>query len=442
MKKTRTFVAVIIALLVFSGVLAAGWIGSKNQAASYAGRLESTYQKSFSELITNVNSIEITLSKALISVDTEKKQQLYQNVNQLCTLCGTNLSNLPVNHQSIVETTKFINQLGGFSYYLSQKLKTGQDLSDADLNSINELYNWCVYVQGVINDYANNQDGSFNILENANFDDTSSNFEQMFTNTSATGVEFPTLIYDGPFSDSIKNKEVKGLDDIEISQTDAENVIKKAFKEYNVKNLTYTGMTEGTFTSYNLTFETAHRTYYANVTKKGGLVLNVSSNGTQGLDVLELSQAEKEAENFAKNMGLDDMKSVWSTVLDGVAYVNLVPIINNVMIYPDMIKAKVTLDTGSIIGWEATSYAYNHNERDDFNFIITEINARKMVSSTLNILSTKKCIVPQDYGKEQLCYEYKCTYNNYTYYVYISGKTGQEVDTLRVIKTNAGNLLQ
>ena len=442
MKKTRTFVAVIIALLVFSGVLAAGWIGSKNQAASYAGRLESTYQKSFSELVTNVNSIEITLSKALISVDTEKKQQLYQNVNQLCTLCGTNLSNLPVNHQSIVETTKFINQLGGFSYYLSQKLKTGQDLSDADLNSINELYNWCVYVQGVINDYANNQDGSFNILENANFDDTSSNFEQMFTNTSATGVEFPTLIYDGPFSDSIKNKDVKGLDDIEISQTDAENVIKKAFKEYNVKNLTYTGMTEGTFTSYNLTFETAHRTYYANVTKKGGLLLNVSSNGTQGLDVLELSQAEKEAENFAKIMGLDDMKSVWSTVLDGVAYVNLVPIINNVMIYPDMIKAKVTLDTGSIIGWEATSYAYNHNERDDFNFTITEINARKMVSSTLNILSTKKCIVPQDYGKEQLCYEYKCTYNNYTYYVYISGKTGQEVDTLRVIKTNAGNLLQ
>ena len=442
MKKTRTLVAVIIALLVFSGVLAAGWIGSNNQAAAYAGRLESTYQKSFSELITNVNSVEITLSKALVSVDTEKQQQLYQNVNQLCTLCGTNLSNLPVNHQSIVETTKFINQLGGFSYYLSQKLKTGKELSEADTNSINELYNWCVYVQGVINDYANTQDGSFNILNNANFDDTSSNFEQMFTNTSATGVEFPTLIYDGPFSDSIKNKEVKGLKNTEISQVDAENVIKKAFKQYNIKNLTYTGMTEGTFTSYNLSFETAHRTYYANVTKKGGLLLNVASSGTQGLDVLELSQAEKEAESFATNLGLSDMKSVWSTVLDGVAYVNLVPVINNVMIYPDMIKAKVTLDTGSIIGWEATSYAYNHDRRDDFNFLVTEVNARKMVSSALNILSTKKCIIPQEYGQEQLCYEYKCTYNNYTYYVYISGKTGQEIDTLRVIKTTAGNLLQ
>ena len=65
------------------------------------------------------------MSKALVSVDDDKKQELYQKINQLCTLCGTNLGNLPVNHQSIVETTKFINQLGGFSFYLAQKLKSG-----------------------------------------------------------------------------------------------------------------------------------------------------------------------------------------------------------------------------------------------------------------------------------------------------------------------------
>ena len=442
MKKTRTYIAIIVALLVFCGVLAVGWIGSNNQMASLSGRLESTYQKSFSELVTNINSIEITMSKALVSVDKEKQQQLYQNVNQLCTLCGTNLSNLPVNHQSIIETTRFINQLGGFSYYLSQKLKNGTPLSDADSNSINELYNWCVYVQGVINDYMTSQDGSFNILASAKYDDTSSSFEEMFTNTSSTGVEFPTLIYDGPFSESLKNKEVKGLGNEEYTLEQAQKVVEDAFKEYNIKNLQYTGMTEGTFVSYNFSFDTKHRTYYTNVTKKGGLLLNASSGGTQGLDVLKLKDAEREAENFAKNLGLYDMHSVWSTVLDGVAYVNLVPIINNVMIYPDMIKAKVTLDTGSIIGWEASSYAYNHDERDDFVFEITEENARKMVSKSLNILSIKKCIVPKEYGIEQLCYEYKCTYNNYTYYVYISGKTGLEIETLRVIKTNAGNLLQ
>ena len=81
-------------------------------------------------------------------------------------------------------------------------------------------------------------------------------------------------------------------------------------------------------------------------------------------------------------------------------------------------------------------------DRNDYNFTVSESDARKMVDDGLTILSIKKCIVPVEYGKEQLCYEYKCTYNNYTYYVYISGKTGIEIDTLRVVKTYAGDLLQ
>lgn len=440
--KTRTFIAIIVALIVTSGVLAAGWIGSNAQISNYAGKLESSYQKSFSELITNVNTIEIDMSKALVTMDNDKKQELYQKINQQCSLCASNLSNLPVNHQSIVETTKFVNQLGGFSYYLSQKLKTGVEMSDADNTAINELYNWCVYVQTVINDYANSQDGSFNILQSTEIGNTNSNFDQMFANTSATGTEFPTLIYDGPFSDSIKNKQILGLEDFIVSQEEAQQVIEKAFKEYNIKNLTFNNLVEGKFRSYNFTFETAHRKYYADVTEKGGLLLSVSSIGELSPDVLTLEQAEKEAELFAKNLGLNDMKSVWATNLDGIAYVNLVPVINSVMIYPDMIKAKVSLDTGSVLGWEARSYAYNHNLRDDFNFTVSETDARKMVSPELSILSIKKCIIPQDYGTEQLCYEYKCTYNNYTYYVYVSGKTGLEIETLRVIKTSSGNLLQ
>lgn len=440
--KTRTFIAIIVALIVTSGVLAAGWIGSNAQISNYAGKLESSYQKSFSELITNVNTIEIDMSKALVTMDNDKKQELYQKINQQCSLCAVNLSNLPVNHQSIVETTKFVNQLGGFSYYLSQKLKTGGEMTEADNTSINELYNWCVYVQAVINDYANSQDGSFNILQSTEIGNTNSNFDQMFANTSATGTEFPTLIYDGPFSDSIKNKQILGLEDFTVSQEEAQQVIEKAFKEYNIKNLTFNNLVEGKFRSYNFAFETAHRKYYADVTEKGGLLLSVSSIGELSTDVLSLEQAEKEAELFAKNLGLNEMKSVWATNLDGIAYVNLVPVINNVMIYPDMIKAKVSLDTGSVLGWEARSYAYNHNLRDDFNFIVSETDARKMVSPELSILSIKKCIIPQDYGTEQLCYEYKCTYNNYTYYVYVSGKTGLEIETLRVIKTSSGNLLQ
>ena len=206
MKKTRTFIAVIIALGITATVLAVGWIGSSSQLSTYsayAGQLENSYQKSFSELVTNINNVEVNLSKALISKDNTKKKELYQTINQQCLLCATNLSNLPINHESIVETTKFVNQLGGFSYYLSKKLDADEEMSSADNTSINELYNWCVYVQGVINNFAEDINNGFNILENTTMGDTNTKFDQMFADASSTGTEYPTLIYDGPFSDSI-----------------------------------------------------------------------------------------------------------------------------------------------------------------------------------------------------------------------------------------------
>lgn len=440
--KTTTFIAIIVALVITIGVLVVGWIGSRNTMNAYATELESSYQRSFSELVNSINNIEINLSKAIISQDAKKQQELYQKINQQSTLCASNLSYLPINHESLVETMKFVNQLGGFSYYLTEKLDNGQTLSDADISSVNELYNWCVYVQTVINDFAKDLDDNFNILYQTSNGNTESKFDSMFSNTSSSGTEYPTLIYDGPFSDSIKTKEPLGITGEEISQEQAEEIVRNAFKQYNIKSLTLSGMVDGKIPAYSFAFQTKNRSYYVQISKKGGLVLSVSSYGNLSKGQLELSDAMSEAENFAKNMGLSDMKSVWSTELNGVAYVNLTPVINEVIVYPDMIKAKVSLDTGSIIGWEARSYAYNHTERKDYQFVKSESTARKMVNTQLNILSVNKCIIPQDYGEEQLCYEYKCTYNNYTYYVYISGKTGQEIQTLRVVKTSNGDLLE
>lgn len=442
MNRTRTFVAAIIALVVTCGILAIGWAGSARERDAYVGTLESNYQRSFGELVSNVNDVEITLSKALVSKDTQKQQECYQKINQQCTICANNLSHLPVNHQSIVETTTFVNKLGGYSYYLSQKLKSGESMSAQDLQSVGELYNWCLYVQAVVNDYANNLDQNFSITQttaNGNYD---SSFDKMFASSSQTGMDFPTLIYDGPFSESVSSKQYAALTGNDVSVEEAMQILKNAFREYRVSNLKHNGDIKASFDGYSFSFDTTNRTYFAQVAKKGGFVMSVSSTGNLSKAVLSLSNAETEAEKFAKDLGFDDMKSVWSTTIGGVAYVNLCVVKNNVIIYPDMIKAKVSLDTGSIIGWEALSYAQNHLDRNDFIFEITEQQARQMVDGSLAIISIKKCIVPVEYGTEQLCYEYKCTYNNYTYYVYISGKTGQEVEILRVIKTSNGNMLQ
>lgn len=440
-KKTRKFIAVIVVLAVISGVLTVGYIGSTVAMTNYATQLENNYQRSVYELMTDVNSIETNLAKAVVSTGLTTRQKLFNNIYTQCTQASEDLSRLPINHESVNQTTSFINQMGGFSYYAENKLKNGEDLSTEDNKSVQDLHEMCVYIQKILNDFISQNNGRYSILANTkNVYDNQNSFNSLFSNMQAEGVEYPTLIYDGPFSESQVKKEVKGLTQSEITQQEAQAKLEEILKDKKYSNLTFVGEATGIFSTYNFTFiDEQNREFYVQMAKQGGFVLTISSYLISEKDNLELTECEQKAEEFAQKLGLD-VKAVWSTKITGVAYINLTPIIDGVIIYPDMIKVKVSCDSGEVLGWEAQSYAYNHVERS-LSATISEASARSKVSSTLTIETQKLALIPVEYGEETLCYEYMCSLNNSTYYVYINAKTGEEQQILKVISTTNGNLL-
>ena len=442
-RKTRGFIAAIVVLAVVAGVLTLGYIGNTVAMASYANQLENNYQRSVYELLNDVNNIESNLSKAVVSTGTTARQKLFNNIYTQCTQANEDLSRLPISHQSIDQTTTFINQTGGFSYYIENKLKNNQSLSEDDNKSINDLHSMSVYIKQILNDFISKNNGRYNILADSKKQTDSKNntFNDMFSDMQAEGVEYPTLIYDGPFSESQTKKDIKGLVGEEVTQEDAQAKVEKIYEGKNIKNLKYLGETDGIFKTYNFTLTNEqNREIYIQITKKGGFVLTISSYAGSDKDELDLSACEQKAEEFAQMLGID-VKAVWSTKVTGMAYINLTPVINGVIIYPDMIKVKVSCSTGEVLGWEAQSYAYNHTDRTDLSATISESTARSKVSSLLTIETQKLTLIPVQYGNETLCYEYKCTLNDSTYYVYIDAKTGDEVQILKIIATTSGELL-
>ena len=439
--RTRTFVAVIVVLAIVSGVLTLGYIGSTVAMANYATQLENNYQRSVYELMTDINNIETNLSKAVVSTGATTRQKLFNNIYTECTQANEDLSRLPINHESVNQTTNFINQMGGFSYYAENKLKNGQDLSDDDNKSVQDLHEMSIYIQKILNDFMTKNNGRYSILANTkNVADNKNSFNEMFSNMQAEGVDYPTLIYDGPFSESQVKKEVKGLSGEEISQEQAQAKLEKIFENKKYTNLEFVGETNGIFKTYNFSFlDEENKEFYVQIAKKGGFLLTISSYISSDKDNLELTECEKKAEEFATGLGLD-VQAVWSTKVTGVAYINLTPVVDGIIIYPDMIKVKVSCDSGEILGWEAQSYAYNHVERT-LSKEISESTARSKLSSSLDIETQKLALIPIQYGEETVCYEYKCNLNNSIYYVYINAKTGEEEQILKVISTTNGNLL-
>lgn len=438
--KTRQVVAVVVVFAILVGLLTVGFVSTTNNLANVSGSLQSVYERNLYELVSDVNDIEVTLSKSLISNDKTQQQKLYYKLYEQCNLAQNNLSRLPINHTSIKETTKFVNQMGGFSYYLFDKLNNNQTVSDADYNSLTELYTMCVSIQQILNDYAYQIQNDYNILQDANLEDGQIN--STFISMQETGIDYPTLIYDGPFSDSVMNQKVEGLYGEELNIEQVSNMLEEVFKDYNVKRIDYKEETSGAVATYNfnLTLNNGHE-YYLQVAKKGGLIITMSGYQQSVNDNFSLTECETKAEEFANMLELKDMKAVWSTKINNVAYVNLCTVVNDTIIYPEMIKVKVSCDSGEILGWEARSYAYNKKDRTNLKPSETLSKAREKVSSLLTIKTEKKALIPLEFNKEILCYEFMCEYNNYTYYVYIDANTLQEVNVLRIIDTLDGNLI-
>ena len=144
---------------------------------------------------------------------------------------------------------------------------------------------------------------------------------------------------------------------------------------------------------------------------------------------------------FAEKLSLKNMKCVWSATANNITYVNLAPVIDDVVYYPDLIKVKVDLASDNVIGWEASSYAYNHTEREKGTIGINIDEAKSKISSNLSVEETRLCVIPLDYGGEVLAYEFSGTYNNFKYYMYIDAMSGEQVRVLRVIQTDQGDLL-
>lgn len=425
-----TIVALITTLIIF--------IVSTN---IYATQLENVYMRSFYELSSNINDIEVDMSKLIATNSNTVKKDILTDIYNVCNVANTNISNLPLSNNNVKSVNEFINRLGGFSFSLIEKINKGQEWSESDINSISELHSHSLNLLFDFNSYISTLSFDFEILSQIDYKKNSNGFSSSFDNIQNTNSKVPTLIYDGPFADSVLNPDIKGLPQTEITKEDARQLILDNFVMYNIKEIKFMNEASGLFTTYNFKVDADEIDLYVQITKRGGFLLEITSSGTGGNKELTVGQSQDLSKTFARAFGFEDMYPVWSTINGKVIYVNLAPIVNGTIYYPDLIKVKVDRSLGLISGWEAKNYCYNHTERSLAIPVLTLNQAQAKVSSLLTITERNRALIPNKFSGETLTYEFVCTWKDYTYYVYIDCVTGEEVNILRVIKTNSGDLI-
>lgn len=405
---------------------------------SYRNQLENNYTKSFYEVVSNINDLEVDMSKIVATTSIDSQRELLSNIRENSSLAVTNLSNLPLDFSGVSSLNNLLNSTSGFSYSLLLKNYDGEAISDEDYVQISTLHTRIREIQFDLNNYISGLGYDYSILDNINIGDMEkSNYDAGLVNTESSKTEIPSLIYDGPFSDTVLNKEIKGLGEREYSIDEATEYLHNIFTGFAIY---YLGESKGKFETYNFDVK-GDVDLYASVTKRGSMLLTITAFGGGSGSNLTLEEGLKLAETFAKDVGIDDMYSVWYQSTGNTLYVNLAPIKNKVIYYSDLIKVKVDLSLGLVVGWEASAYATNHVERE-FSSAIGLIDAMSTLSPQLEVIERNMCIIPDKFVGELSAYEFICQWKDYTYYIYIDSNTGLEANILRVIKTTDGDLLQ
>ena len=92
------------------------------------------------------------------------------------------------------------------------------------------------------------------------------------------------------------------------------------------------------------------------VTKQGGKILALTNSRIVTQRQLSAEQAVQKAQEFLERTGYADMEETYRHESENRLTVNFAYRAGEVLCYPDLCSITVALDTGSIVGFESTSY--------------------------------------------------------------------------------------
>lgn len=184
--------------------------------------------------------METGLSKVLASGSSESQQKYLVDLAIDSELAENDLQRLPLQDETKHYTTKLINQIGDYSKYLNEKLANGGAVTAEEKESLRQLYQALSSLKDSLKNMSDQMgdDFDFNSLRDAGEGNL---VYDGFTELENLSVNFPELIYDGPFSDGLSDREPKGLTGEEISEAVALDLFTKYFAAYNIGDAAIVG---------------------------------------------------------------------------------------------------------------------------------------------------------------------------------------------------------
>lgn len=444
------------ALLMIALLGVAAWaLMLRSERNSLALVVGTRYQQAFQFLLEGVDSMEANLAKVAVASGPTDQIPLLTEIWRDSGMAQSSLGQLPLPVGRMMRTSTFLAQAGDYAYSLVRQISRGTMPDDKARQQLADL-------SREAGDLASELHG---IFQRAQADGPSGWME--IQRAAARGLaasvggalgdglgqvetqmeEVPTLTYDGPFSDHITERKPRGLSGEEVSEAEAEQLALKFLPVTDREGYRaeVTDRVQGRIPGYHVAVrrdDEEGAVYTLDVARQGGSVVWMNSSRRVEEGRLELGEMREKAEAFARDRMEDtDLVAVDSVSSQGRATFSLVPKIDGVLIYPDMIKVTVAADNGEILQYDAQSYLMNHTKRDLGEPKLEEEDARLRLPPDFEPRgSGRLALIPTEGLREVLTYEYRGTVGETQFIIFLNADSGQTEEILQVVPTSEGEV--
>lgn len=453
--RQRLLIAVPL-LIAVSGVL---WgMSQRESQARSRNFLEAVYQRQFYNLIDQTEQLEVTVGKAVVSSTTGQQAAYLTEAWMRASQAQESLSHLPLRRQNQATTVKFLSQLGDYARVLAREAADGKELSRDQLERLESFEKEMARISGDLH-ALRTQLSPERFRWTASLSSppklprepdvptqTESDEFQAFTDIEERLRQFPTLIYDGPFSDHLEEIEPKGVTGGQIEAEAANDAARRFMDTEDPSNYRALGdprRVEGRIPAFNVNLRKGPNgpRITLDISRQGGHVVWMLNTRPLGSARLDSDEAIAKAQAFLRERGLTDLVPIHSLKERNVLITAFAARQDGVILYPDQVKLKVALDDGSVIGYDATAYLTSHHRRSLGQPRLTRDAAVKIVGGRLPVTGSRLVLIPAGGGREVLAYEVRVRREGTTYLVYINSDTGKEEVVLKVVNTPNGELI-
>lgn len=442
MVKKQTFIKIVSFLSAAILVVGGFAIKERNKSRKYQLMIENQYSRAFEQLNSSLNNISMAVEKTVYVSSAKKMSSLSAEIFGEAELAKAALSELPMGENNTSTIYRFLSQVGNYALAVSKNITNENTVTDKQRDELKMLSDTAKTVTQVINDSGieyNTPEQWAQVVEDKLNDVVSEQgLAASLTQLEEDLSDYPTLIYDGPYSDHILDKEpLMTASAKEYSEIEALEVAQRFASENS--ELSFEDMQKGKIECYRF----ADNNVNVTVSRLGGYVVYMRKNRAVGDSILSYEQALSKAEKFLEQMQITNMIDTYFYTDNGVCVINFAYLDGQTICYTDLIKVGVAMDTGEIMLLETAGYLTNHTDRAFKTPEFTSEQAMGKIASDLEVEETSITLIPTDSGGEVRCYEFLCrSEEDQEILVYINVQTLEEEQIYILLKTDGGTLVK